>query len=272
LTADERLALILTKVGRAKKHIAELESEARSFLDSKPYVIGTKRNAETRNLVYYLVSVRGTPPTLAAVTGDVLQNLRSALDHLAYQLVLIGSGQPGPFFHVYFPIADSAAKYEAIKGGLVKGMRPEAVKAIDAVKPYPGGNDTVWRLHKLNNVDKHRLLITVGSAFRSMDIGGFMHRQLQRSLPADHPLRQSIADAKPLAAFFRGGDRMFPLKADDELFIDQPNAQVDEKLQFAFDLAFGEPQVVEGEPLLETLKQMADVVGELIAAFKPLLA
>jgi hypothetical protein len=272
MTVDERLALILTKVERAKEHINELEAEVRSFLDSKPYVIGTKHNPETRQLIYYLISVRETPPNLAAITGDALQNLRSALDHLAYHLVLVGTAKPGPFFHVYFPIADSATKYKAAKARSTQGMRPDAVKAIDAIKPYPGGNDTIWRLHKLNNVDKHRLLITVGSAFRNMDLGGYLIRQMHRSLAADDPLRQSSGDVTSLQAFFRPADRLFPLEAGDELFIDQSDAEVDEKLQFAFDVAFGEPQVVEGEPLLETLKQMADVVGQLIPAFKPLLA
>ena len=41
-------------------------------------------------------------------------------------------------------------------------MRQEAVKAIDRLKPYGGGNDFLWRLHGLNNIDRHRLLFTVG--------------------------------------------------------------------------------------------------------------
>ena len=49
-------------------------------------------------------------------------------------------------------------------------MRKDAVDAIDAIKPYKGGNDTLWRLHGLNNIDKHRLLITVGLAYRFQSV------------------------------------------------------------------------------------------------------
>jgi hypothetical protein len=57
------------------------------------------------------VSVRDTPVGVAALTGDVLNNLRSALDHLAYQLVLVGTGDVAPTWRVYFPIADDAKAY-----------------------------------------------------------------------------------------------------------------------------------------------------------------
>src|SRR5438132_5583994 len=45
--------------------------------------------------------------------------------------------------------------------------------AIDALRPYKGGNDVLWQLHELNNVDKHRLILTVGSALRSTDLGDY---------------------------------------------------------------------------------------------------
>ena len=40
---------------------------------------------------------------------------------------------------------------------------------------------------------------------------------------------------------------------------------------FAFEIAFGEPQVAEGEPLLETLQGMKDLVNNLISDFDPFL-
>jgi hypothetical protein len=81
----------------------------------------------------------------------------------------------------------------------------------------------------------------------------------------------ALANLEPVHAFFRPGDRMFPLKIGDELFIDSPDAKVNEKMQFRFDVAFGEPQVLEGESLVETLYGMSDVVSNLISDFAPLL-
>jgi hypothetical protein len=112
-------------------------------------------------------------------------------------------------------------------------------------------------------VDKHRLLITVGSYFQSVDIGPIMQRELE-----------AFADIGNLgfpSLSLRPADRLYPLKAGDELFIDAPNAKVNEKLQFGFDVALSEPQVIEGEPLLETLHQMVDLVDKLVPIFEPLL-
>jgi hypothetical protein len=233
MTADERLALIRVKIERAKQHILQLESDIRTFFDTRPYVVGTKQNPQTRQLIYDIVTVRETPKILASITGDALQNLWSALDHLAYQLVLVGTGKPGPFRHVYFPIDNDATKYEADKMRKVQGMRPAAIKAIDTVKPYKGGNDALWRLDQLNNVDKHRLLITVGSAFRSVDINAVI-------CPHVHTLHPDFTAMLP-PLFVRPADRLFPLKAGDELFIDTPDSKVNEQMQFRFDVAFGEP-------------------------------
>ena len=57
----------------------------------------------------------------------------------------------------------------------------------------------------------------------------------------------------------------------DELFIDFPDAKVDNKLQFAFHVAFGEPGVINGAAVIETLQSMADLVENLASNFAPLL-
>jgi hypothetical protein len=260
----------LAKVERAKKHIREFEGEFRAFLDTKPYVIGTKRNPETRQLVYYVVAVGELPASIPSIAGDVLQNLRSSLEHLAYQLVLVGTGGSGPFRHVYFPIADSANEYEANKARQIKGMRQDAIKAIDSIKPYKAGNHQLWMLHRLNNIDKHRLLLTVGSAFRSVDLGALMSVMMRRNMASDP--NWAGREVPTMHAFFKPADRMCPLKAGDELFIDAPDAEVNQEMQFAFDVAFSEPQVAESEPILDTLREIIDVVENLIKSFGPLLS
>jgi hypothetical protein len=146
-------------------------------------------------------------------------------------------------------------------------MRQDAIDAINAVKPYKGGNDTLWILHKLNNIDKHRFVIIVGSALRSVDLGGYMFRKFQsmtKHIPA-------FSKMEPVHAFYGSSDKMFPLKQGDELFIDGPGAEADEKMQFRFEVAFGEPRIIEGQPLIETLQSMIDLIDHLVTDFGPLL-
>lgn len=83
-----------------------------------------------------------------------------------------------------------------------------------------------------------------------------MGRQLPRS-----------AGPSALSVFVRPADRLCPLKVGDELFLDSIDAEVDEKLQFRFDIAFVEPGVLECESVLETLQQMADLLEGLIRSF-----
>lgn len=69
------------------------------------------------------------------------------------------------------PIADTSEKYEAKKRGKIEGARQETFDAIDALKPYKGGNDLLWMLYKLTNIEKHRLLFTVGAQAAGIHLG-----------------------------------------------------------------------------------------------------
>jgi len=100
------------------------------------------------------------PFNAIATAGYIIQNLRTALDHLAFQLVLAAGNRPTK--DTCFPIAKSLDVYEKDKIRKTSGMRPEAIQAIDTLKPYAGGNHFLWGLHSLNNIDKHRVLLTVG--------------------------------------------------------------------------------------------------------------
>ena len=252
---------IEVKLDRAKDHQRDLEGEVRPFIDGNPYTVETKRDPNSRRLIYFVARAQEVPPKISAIAGDVLQNLRSTLDHLAFELFKRGGGT-GDGKHVYFPIFDDAAGYQSGSAGKTAGMNQNAVTAIHATRPYKGGNDVLWKLHRLNIIDKHRSLFTVGAAFRSMDL---MASMLQTMTPEMAKL--------PWPEFFvRPGDRLFPLKAGDELFIDLPDAEVNPKIQFRFDVALGEPGIVEGEALIEALREMIDQVGSTVRQFEPLLS
>ena len=138
LTAEDRLVLIRAKIERAKKHLIELEAEAAKFRDADSNVIGPQKNPETGDRTInhmHPVSVPLASFNILTTAGDVIQNLRSALDHLAYQLVLVAGVEPLKVStNIGFPIFGSAEIYESAKIRKVQGMRPEAVKSIDSLK------------------------------------------------------------------------------------------------------------------------------------------
>jgi hypothetical protein len=65
--------------------------------------------------------------------------------------------------------------------------------------------------------------------------------------------------------------KLYPLKAGDVLFTDLPEAEVNNGAKFYVDIALAEPQVVEGEPLLETVRHLAHLVDRVVAELVPLL-
>ncbi len=53
--------------------------------------------------------------------------------------------------------------WEAGKRRRIQGARREAIEAIDALKPYKGGNDPLWLLRRLDNTDKHSFILPIGA-------------------------------------------------------------------------------------------------------------
>lgn len=123
------------------------------------------------------------PPDLAPVIGDALQNLRSALDHLAFALSVAYSG----------PLSDEAAEGVAFPirwktppegqedGSLVNNIRlidPLAQAVIKELQPYVAGPDLyrthpLWLLNELARIDRHRFLHTVGAPVQhGVGLGG----------------------------------------------------------------------------------------------------
>jgi hypothetical protein len=85
LDADDRIILIRVKIERAKKHLRNLETELAEFGKKEFYAVVTDPNSQLRQLGKYRI----LPFDALPAAGDIVHNLRSALDHLASQLVWV---------------------------------------------------------------------------------------------------------------------------------------------------------------------------------------
>jgi hypothetical protein len=231
---------ITAKVTRAKQHIQDFQLGVTEFFKTSPYAVLMKEAPEIGQSIYYVSHVADVPDGLAAIAADVIQNLRSPLDQIAYQLVLSGSS-PSADDRVYFPISSSSTDYQATRRGNIKGVRQEVIDAIDATEPYKGGKGhALWQLQHMNNPDKHHLLILAVSHY-----AGFY---------ASSPLIVSPV-----------GGILSPLKVGDELYREPINNKVDYNRKFAFNVSFYQPGIIEGEPAIKTLHDMANLVGDIVA-------
>src|SRR5256885_2012251 len=130
----EPLDRLISKVERAKKHILDLEAEKDRFFQTKPYSFRFEINPQTGERDYYIANAKPIPREFSLIIGDALNNLRSALDHTAYHLVCVGERAVKSFPDAKFPTGGSASEYMAQRNRAVKGMRQDAIKAIDAIE------------------------------------------------------------------------------------------------------------------------------------------
>lgn len=246
------------KTERADKHIHDLAERIRSFGDSRPCTISHKDDTNLGERIYYVDYIRPIPLEFSAIIGDALQNLRSALDHLATHLVNIGSDPMTQ--KPYYPIFESSHEYEAGKMRKIQGMSPEAIKAIDATEPYARGNGWVLRdLQILNNRDKHCLLIPALVGLFAHAFPRTEKEKIEKILNETFPqgLSQGWLKAAVGPVFLEDGRPVLSL----------PISELQDHMKFRFDLAFREPEIVKGKPAVATLQSMSKLVRKIISDF-----
>ena len=77
-----------------------------------------------------------------------------------WQLVEAAGGTPDK--STYFPICGTPQQYASAVGkGEMQKIAPDARNIIQSVQPYVTLEQTLWLIHQLDIVDKHRLLLTI---------------------------------------------------------------------------------------------------------------
>ena len=263
----ERLRHVDLKIRRAAEHAHALAVAMQAYLDAKPFQIGARRDPENRKLTYYVSAVQPVPDAIPLIAGDVIQNLMSALDHLAYQLVCkdTNDNPPNPNW-IYFPIADDQTRYDAKKQGKMQGAAPATFNAIDALRPYQGGDDQIWRLYRLNNIEKHRVLLTVGAQAAGIHLGQMLMPHIAASMGPE-----AAALLEKMTHYLMPADTGFPLRPGFELYTTAPDEEPNPKLEFRFTVVLHEPGVSDGVPVMDAVKHLEDRVQHVVQTLAPLL-
>jgi hypothetical protein len=154
------------KISRAKKLLREFEAEAVPFIAANPVQFKFTVIDEPGQRG---VGMEMTPPTIpesiSTIFGDVIHNLRAALDIAACELVT-AAGKSAK--SVYFPFSEFPSDLpEMIKKKNFRRAGPKAVALLESLQPYVGGNAPLRAIHDLDVQDKHQSLIPTASAFVS---------------------------------------------------------------------------------------------------------
>ncbi len=159
-TAVER---IQSKIVRARAHISALEVSIESFRRSRPLELGWRDSADGSERTFFLKTVPLVPIEIPLVAGDAIHNIRSSLDHLAYELVKVNGRNPT--LDTCFPVFVSAQKFQSGAKRKIDGMSGPAKSAIEASQPYSVTGSLLQEIHQLDIDDKHHNLILTPCAF-----------------------------------------------------------------------------------------------------------
>jgi hypothetical protein len=155
---------IRLKVERAEHVLDELYAAVVDYLSEHNYEVVGEYERERSEYVFRGRVTKATA-YLSVIAGDVVHNMRSALDHLAWQLALLTT--PTPYDLTQLPIALTPAEFSSKRGkAMIQDLTPEHRARIETFQPYNRSKErgasfapfALRDLRFLSNTDKHRLL------------------------------------------------------------------------------------------------------------------
>src|SRR5216684_1627120 len=97
INSTDRIILIRVKIERAKKHLRDLAAEILALENTTVVIMQNDASVPSQAALPTL------PIDVVSIAGDIVHNLRTALDHLAHQLVMAGSPNKTPSRRIEFP-------------------------------------------------------------------------------------------------------------------------------------------------------------------------
>jgi hypothetical protein len=158
------------KLNRAEGYAETLKRDINAWFARRPYeVFGEYDAGPPESYVFRVRFLEPAPPEWGIVLGDFAHNAHSALDHLAYRVVMDGNGgkhRDG----TQFPILLDPFKWKDAARSRLRGASERHLAIIESQQPYHRpdlyGWHTVWSaiedplavLNRLSIVDKHIVL------------------------------------------------------------------------------------------------------------------
>jgi hypothetical protein len=237
------------KLRRAYQHIDSLRAAAKVA-----YHIVPEEYEERRRLRLRFGPAHFEVPL---IFGDVVHNLRAALDHLAWE----AADRTLRDWRTEFPVIRIGAKgpddMEAFAKTKMQGAAQSVIGLVAECEPYQGGGGhAIWQLHELDIIDKHRKMVVTVSQSDSMspDFGGIAEQSNidPKFVDAFKSVRVWIKSAEPTELH------------DGEILAEHPLDQPVGNPQYAIRVTVDEPPVVESEPILELAANLSQAVETML--------
>jgi hypothetical protein len=151
------------KIARAERHMHDLDVEWRRWLDTNPHRVVPEYRPQapdyTQISVHLIYYMERPPVLLSVILGEIVHNLRSTLDHLAWAIVppsvldsLDARGQK----RIRFPT--TTAPEDFLSEEIVRCVGEDTQALLEGYQLYNGGNEPLAALQSLWTLDKHRTI------------------------------------------------------------------------------------------------------------------
>jgi hypothetical protein len=151
---------IRTRLQLAAERLSQLGEESESYLAYARQRGSGGMTPETSLATITVHPLDPPSPRLAALAGEVVYHLRSALDFGVYAAAFVDSGTPQR--DTQFPLISDERNWDAEATRRLKGVAPWRREIVRALQPF---NGELWGtiLRDLSNPDKHRRLTVVAA-------------------------------------------------------------------------------------------------------------
>ena len=237
------------KIKWAAEGLNYLNTICEDFIKSKPYVVRSDPDAAGTGQVLHVGLTQPIPPEINLLAGDIVGNLRSALDFAWMGLVRSLAKTGTKPDKLTLPIGNDR---KGLKGTIAQSLVGKAFKKqtesllVDRIKSHrdlaDGGNESLVALNDLSNWNKHNLLIiTLGQTGFSGSFGGIRHMSNNAF----------IGNVRGVIRW--SGSTGLDLDHDNE-----PTCQI----------VFGGHEIVKHKPVIPTLANFCLMCGESLDLFR----
>jgi hypothetical protein len=162
------------RIAEAKAQHGELMGVFHGWMEGGGIAVKTVRHPQFAMYVWEVTVTAEPAKNLSLMTGQIINNIRSALEYVAFQVYLVAGGTPDGKLgdKVAFPIVNIADPWDSLVKKKVPGIWPEAADVMKAAQPFSQTGEDVNALPTLRGLggtDKHRNLVLCAAAAFSAD-------------------------------------------------------------------------------------------------------
>jgi hypothetical protein len=143
---------------RAAQQLEQLQGDIDEFFTRDRRVVERGADENIRQVSRIHHDPIPLPLMWSVRIAEIVHNVRSALDHLVWQLVIRKTGEQPMIDRIEFPVVETLRGFERRAGRHLTGVGAKERAIIKSVQPFETGGaarSPLWQLRQLSNWTKH---------------------------------------------------------------------------------------------------------------------